>query len=169
MKYTETNIIDKDYSTITFDQLTKHLNLDEDLVDVEYLESILKASIDWIETRINSFITPTTVSYFINEFTGEKIDLEHKGVTAINSLKVNGTNYTDFRLVKKYTSSFIVLNQPINTDSIIEINYSAGTAPESNFIQAALINASDLYDVDRSNYSAGLVNNRTVMRLLNLE
>jgi fumarate hydratase class II len=53
--------------------------------------------------------------------------------------------------------------------SDVTVNYLAGSKPAGNFIQAALINAADMYDVDRSNYSAGLSNNRTVLRLLNLE
>ena len=42
-------IITKDYSQITVDQLAKHLNLDADLIDVEYLESLIEAAVDCVK------------------------------------------------------------------------------------------------------------------------
>lgn len=168
MKQIEPTVKTKDYSTISIDKLVKHLNLDADLADAEQLESILKASIDWVENRTNSFITPTTIEYTDYEFSGNTIELEHKGVNTITSVTVDGALVTDFRSIRKYTSTFLVLSQSVNPSKII-INYTAGNTPTYNFIQAVLITAADMFDVDRSNYSAGLVNNRTVNRLLNLE
>lgn len=168
MNYNDTIILEKDYSTITFDQLSKHLNLDEDLVNVEFLEALINASIDWVETRINSYITPTILEYSVYEFTGTSIQLEHKGFNTISSLKVNDVEYTDYKIIRKYSSTYIIFNTAISNATVI-ISYLAGNKPAFNQIQAVIITAADMYDVDRSNYSAGLVNNKTVMRLLNLE
>lgn len=169
MKYTETTIIDKDYSTITFDQLAKHLNLDDDLVNSEYLESILKASIDWIETRINSFITPTILENTFYDFSGSNLELEYSGINSISSVKVNDVEITGYKVIKKQSSTVVLLDTAIPVLSKISVTFSAGEQPKYNYLQATLINAADMFDVDRSNYSSGLTNNRTVMRLLNLE
>ncbi|MFY9150934.1 MAG: hypothetical protein WAO52_02890 [Prolixibacteraceae bacterium] len=82
---------------------------------------------------------------------------------------MNDVDFTDYKILRKYSTTHIIFNQSIIDLSTIAITYTAGETPANNLIQAALINAADMYDVDRSNYSTGLVNNRTVMRLLNLE
>lgn len=162
-------IIQKTYTDIPVDRLVKHLNLDEDLVDTLHLESILKSAIDWVETRSNSFIVTTEVKELIYDFTGKRIVIDYKGVNTIDSLKVNDLLVTNYRVEKGYTRTVIIFNESVNVESDIEIIYTAGINPAYNYIQAAIITANDLYDVDRSNYSAGLNNNRTVMKLLNLE
>lgn len=169
MKQIETIIKSKDYSTITFDQLAEQLNLDDDLVVVEQLESMLKAAIDWVETRTNSYITPTILEYTDYEFTGDTVELEHKAVNNITSLKINDVEIIDYRIIRKYTSTYLILKQSVNITSVLSVSYEAGKTPVNSAIQAALITAADLYDVDRSNYSAGVINNKTVLRLLNLE
>lgn len=46
MQYNETSILQKDYSSISINKLVRNLNLDDDLVDTEHLQSLLDASID---------------------------------------------------------------------------------------------------------------------------
>lgn len=169
MQYNETSILQKDYSSISINKLVRNLNLDDDLVDTEHLQSLLDASIDWVETRINGFVVPTTIELSVYDFKGDKIELEHKGFNNISSFTVNDEVFTDYIVIKKYSSAQIRFNTAITIESDIKITYESGKTPSNNLVQAVIINASDMYDVDRSNYSSGLVNNRTVMRLLNLE
>lgn len=112
---------------------------------------------------------PTTIELSVYDFKGDKIELEHKGFNNISSFTVNDEVFTDYIVIKKYSSVQIRFNTAITIESDIKITYESGKTPSNNLVQAVIINASDMYDVDRSNYSSGLVNNRTVMRLLNLE
>ena len=61
-------IVTKDYSQITVNQLVKHLNLDDDLIDVEYLESLIEAAVDWCEDRVNSYLSNITIKVIIYKF-----------------------------------------------------------------------------------------------------
>ena len=169
MEYNEIRILEKNYQNISNIKLSRHLNLDEDLIDTEHLDSLISASVDWVETRINGFVVPTKVEFNIYDFTGSKIIIEHKGVDSIESFSINGQPFEDYKIIRKHSSTHIILNNPVLEKSGISIVYNAGNTPSNNLIQAVLISASDMYDVDRSNYSTGLTNNRTVMRLLNLE
>jgi methylthioribose-1-phosphate isomerase len=138
-------------------------------VNTDHLESLISASVDWIDSRINGFVTPTNLEFNSYDYKGDKIILEHRNFNEITTFKVNDIDYTDYRLINKFNSTYIYLLTPITTDSTVTITYSAGSDTPNNFIQAVLITAADMYDTDRSNYSTGLTNNRTVMRLLNLE
>jgi hypothetical protein len=42
----ETTILNKEYTTISVDTLVEHLNLDDDLVNTDHLESLISASVD---------------------------------------------------------------------------------------------------------------------------
>lgn len=165
----ETIITNKDYTGISVDDLVNHLNLDDDLVNTNHLESLINASVDWVDSRINGFIVPTTLEFKAFKFTGDKLVLNHKGFSAISSFKINGEDFTEYWILKKHNSAHIYLNSAVATESTVEITYSAGTNTPNNYIQATLIVAADMYDTDRSNYSTGVTDNRTVMRLLNLE
>jgi len=168
MKYIERQITNKDYSTISVNQLVKHLNLDVDLVDNEFLESILQSSIDWVENRIQCYITPTTTTIEAFEFVGDTILIEHRGFNNVQSFQVNSTPFSEYTILRKEYSTIIKFNNPISVDSKVEIIYESGLIPNKGFIQATIIQAADLFDIERSNYSAGLTDNKVVTRLLNL-
>lgn len=167
MMYKETEITLKDYSTISVNKLVNHLNLDSDLVDAEFLQSLIEASVDWIEERINGFIVPTTISLNVYEFSGDKIVIDHRFFNSITSFTVNDLLFTDYYIVKKEYSTEIRFKNYLS-ESKVSITYQSGLTPKKSFIQATIIKASDLYDTDRSDYSVGLTNNNTVLRLINL-
>lgn len=169
MIYNEIEIVSKSYTDIPVSNLVKHLNLDEDLVDNDLLEATLQSAIDWVETRTNSYVVSTRLKLDIYDFTGNSIIINHRGFNTVFSLKVNGETYTGtYKIIRKYTQTHIIFDSSISTESDIELVYDSGISPSKNFIQAVLIVAGDLYDVDRSTYSAGLTDNKTVFRLLNL-
>lgn len=161
-------IITKDYTQITVNQLAKHLNLDDDLIDVEFLESLIEAAVDWCEGRVNSYLVNTTTKLIIYNFSGTNIRIDKGNVNSISSIKVNGEVYTDgYKLIKHTNSATIILNTAVSS-SEIEIEYKGGNNTKKNYLHAILIKAADFYDVERSDYSHGVNNNNVVMRLLNL-
>lgn len=161
-------ILTKDYSTISVDSLVRHLNLDEDLVDNEYLESLIEAAVDWCESRVNSFLVKTECKLIIYKFSGCNIRIDKGNVNSISSIKVDNQLYTDgYKLIKHTNSATIILNTSIN-NSEVEIEYKGGNNTKKNYLHAILIKAGDFYDVERSDYSHGVSSNNVVMRLLNL-
>lgn len=165
--YKENEITQKDYSTISVNKLAKHLNLDDDLIDGEFLESLIEASVDWIEDRINGFIVPTTISLEIQEFTGDKLIIDHRFFSNISSFTVDGVVFSDYYIVKKEYSTEIRFKTMLNKSSL-SIIYVSGLKVKKSFIQAVIIKAGDLYDTERSDYSVNVTNNNAVLRLLNL-
>ena len=162
-------VINKDYTAISVDDLIQHLNLDDDLINTTHLEGLITASVDWIDARINGFIVPTSLEFNTYDFTGDTIIIEHKNFDNITSLKIAETEYPDYKVRKGINYTKIILDEPVIEKSDIQISYLAGTRTPKHYLQAALIVAADMFDTDRSNYSTGLTDNRTVMRLLNLE
>lgn len=149
----------------------QHLNLDPDIAERDHhlLQSIMVAAIEWVEDRTNCYITGILLKLNIFGFTGKTIEIEHKGFDEVQSLKINDQIVTDYIVVRNFTGTNIILKNDIPINSDVELIYKAGYSAPAHFLQAAYIVANDFYDVERSNYSAGLVNNKTVMRLLNLE
>lgn len=168
MTYNDINIETIDYSEISIQALIKHLNLDDDLVDEPHLNSLIEAAVDWCEGRINRFIVPVTCSLEIFDFTGNKITISKGGINEITSIEFNGEPITDYRTIRHYNSTSITLKTPQQVKGDIKLEFTGGRQTKANYKQAVLIKAGDLYDTNRSDYSAGLSDNNIVMKLLNL-
>ena len=139
----EFEIIEKSLPTV--EELRKHLNLDVDLVDSDYLGSIIEAAVEWCENRINCFIMPTNAKLKLSYFTGSVIVIDKGGVNSIQSILVNNVAVTGYKVNKKVNSTEITLTNSIGTESDIEVLFSAGGNVKS-FIHACIINTSDLFD-----------------------
>jgi len=160
-------VINKDYSVIPYTLLAKHLNLDDDLIDIQYLEYLIESAVDWVEGRINKDIASTTSKLVIYDFSGNRIDIERGGFSGLTSITIDSQIVDNYRVINTPFKTIIeLIDNKLFGD--LELIYTSGGQSVKNFKHACLIKASDLYDTDRSDYSNSLNNNNIVMRLLNL-
>lgn len=141
-----------------------------------FIATLIKPAEKYAENYINGYISTTSLKYQAFNYSGQTIRINATPFISITSIKTGIAGETlaeiaatDYHVEKHNTYFIIHFVNSLNVEEI-EIIFSTGYATNKipdDIKQACIIIAADLFDINRSNYSYTVSNNRIVEKLLN--